>query len=117
MLWKEHAVRVIGPTRASAPNFIGPEALRKVSAGYRAADVFDEPAHEASVASMKPALHPRRRPIARRHLRIFVRDQIRVGVLEFDAPATITAGRPVTAGQAQTTDLVWPDPDEECWRR
>ncbi len=47
MLWKEHAVRVISPPRARAPNIIGPEALRKVSAGYGAADVFDEPAHKA----------------------------------------------------------------------
>jgi hypothetical protein len=47
MLWKEHAVRVISPTGARAPNIIGPEALRKISAGHRAADVFDEPAHEA----------------------------------------------------------------------
>ena len=47
MLWKEHAVRVTSPTRARAPNVAGTEALGKVSAGYRAADVFDEPAHEA----------------------------------------------------------------------
>ena len=47
MLWKEHAVRVISPTGARAPNIIGPEALRKISAGHRTADVFDEPAHEA----------------------------------------------------------------------
>ena len=47
MLWKEHAVRVISPPRAGAPNIIGPEALRKVSTGYGAADIFDEPAHEA----------------------------------------------------------------------
>jgi hypothetical protein len=47
MLWKEHAVRVISPTGARAPNIIGAEALRKISAGHRAADVFDKPAHEA----------------------------------------------------------------------
>lgn len=47
MLRKEHAVRVISPARARAPNIIGPEALRKVSASHCVADVFDEPAHEA----------------------------------------------------------------------
>jgi hypothetical protein len=46
MLWKEHAVRVISPPRAGPSNIIGPEALRKVSSGYCAADILDEPAHE-----------------------------------------------------------------------
>jgi hypothetical protein len=41
--------RVIGPTRARAPNIMGAEALRKISARYRAADILDEPAHEAQV--------------------------------------------------------------------
>jgi hypothetical protein len=61
MLWKEHAVRVISPARARAPNVIGPEALRKVSTGHCATDVFNEPAHDAKCGIDEPNLHPRQR--------------------------------------------------------
>ena len=67
MLWKEHAVRVICPTRTSLPNVIGAEALRKVSTVYCTANVFDEPAHEPSVASTPPVA-----PIGRRQMSILL---------------------------------------------
>ena len=60
MLRKGNAVRVVCPTRTSLPDVIGTEALRKVSAGYCTADVFDEPAHDA-----KCGIHTTSRPASR----------------------------------------------------
>lgn len=60
MLRKENAVRVLRPTWTSTPDVIGTEALRKVSAGYCTADIFDEPAHDA-----KSAIRATRRPASR----------------------------------------------------
>jgi hypothetical protein len=71
MLRKENAVRVVCPTGTSLPDVIGPEAQRKVSAGYSTADVFDEPAHDASVASTPPVAQPQASPIGRRYVRMF----------------------------------------------
>jgi hypothetical protein len=67
MLWKEHTVRVISPPRARPPNIIGPEALRKVAAGYRAPHIFGEPGHEANCDIDESDRQPRRPPISRRH--------------------------------------------------
>ncbi len=45
MLREEYAVCMISPPGASSPHVIGPKALRKLSASYGVADVFDEPTH------------------------------------------------------------------------
>jgi hypothetical protein len=54
VLWEEHAVRVISPPRASASHIIRSETARKVTPSYGASDVFDEPAHETSLAPATP---------------------------------------------------------------
>src|SRR5260370_28220815 len=55
VLGEEHAIGVIGPPGTCTPDIIGPEALRKISAGHSAANIFEEPAHETSLASIGPA--------------------------------------------------------------
>ena len=69
MLRKENAVRVVCPTRTSLPDVIGTEALRKVSAGYCTADVFDEPAHDAKCGIHTTSRPASASPIGRRHVR------------------------------------------------
>jgi hypothetical protein len=87
MLWKEHAVRVISPPRAGAPNIIGPEVLRKVSAGYGAADIFDEPAHEAKCGIDETGRSPS--PAADRSAAIECVDVARDGLRAPDAAARL----------------------------
>lgn len=55
MLRQENAVRMVRPTRTSLPDVIGSEARTKISAGHCTANVFNEPAHSPSVASMYQA--------------------------------------------------------------
>jgi hypothetical protein len=45
MLRKKNAIRMISPSGTRTPYIIGAEALRKISAGYRATDILDKPAH------------------------------------------------------------------------
>jgi hypothetical protein len=47
VLRQKHAVGVIGPPRACSAYVVRAEALGEDATSYRAADVFDEPAHEA----------------------------------------------------------------------
>jgi hypothetical protein len=65
VLRKEHAIRVIGPIRTSAPHVIGSEALRKISASQRAADVLDELAHvtKCGISDSVTKTSLRRRPL------------------------------------------------------
>ena len=69
MLWQENTIRMVRPTGTSPLDVIGAEARRKVSAGYCAANVFDEPAHSAKCGIHAPVAHLTRvtyRPAAKR---------------------------------------------------
>ena len=45
MLRKKNAVRMISPSGTRTSYIVGAEAVRKISAGYRATDILDKPAH------------------------------------------------------------------------
>ena len=61
MLRQEYAVGMVRPTGTSLPDVIGAEARRKVSAGYCAANVFDEPAPSAECGIHVPVAQPHAR--------------------------------------------------------
>ena len=52
VLREEDAVGVTSPSWTGASHVLGSETLGKVTSGHGVADVFDEPAHERSLASM-----------------------------------------------------------------
>jgi len=65
MLRQEDAIRVVCPTGTSLPDVIGTEAVRKVSASYCTANVFDNLLMTPSVTSTPPVAQPHKPPIGR----------------------------------------------------